>query len=604
MRVCPQCHRRVEQRICPTCRITTVDEGALRGEDLVGRVFADKYEVLALLGRGGMGAVYRARNIALDSPVALKVLRREASEDLQAIERFYREARAASRLRHPNTIRVFDFGQSEDDGRLFLAMEYLEGTTVAAEVRREGRLDEERILRIVEQVCMSLAEAHGTQPPIVHRDVKPANVFLTHQVGLRDFVKVLDFGIAKLAGEESLTRSAERPGTPPYMSPEQCLGKPLDGRSDLYSLGAMMYEMASGSPPFQLTLCWLAGQAQAKPAARRPPRERQAPAWPCSAWPRGTRPWSRDRLPARQPTLGAEYAEFVRWLQKGGSEVQFTVRPPGVQTLAYEIPVILDSPTARTTVSATIPRLAARLVKIGNSTAEKLTVRVFAESMGPSIEADCYIVSPKSRPEPVVGLKAGNDPRFAVESGTAGWIEVLLVNTNKDSSEGFTLQLEVESDPCENVTCTPPAVCKNGQCVEPPPDCNTSWSFTVGPFQGMQIDFTIKGVTIVQQTPDSTTFAETLTLGGKACAAEVSLSGTVTNSGSTTIDFMGAVLKTATVSDTTPAGTIPPSGSTTMDLTIQPGNAPLDCLIRAQKHAYGMNDYEVQAEGVFGVASP
>ncbi|HOU53673.1 MAG TPA: protein kinase [Myxococcota bacterium] len=247
MRVCPECRTRTEARTCPTCRITTVDEAALSGEDLVGRVFMERYEVLGLLGQGGMGAVYRARHLAMDAIVALKVLRRDAGQNLEAIERFYREARAASRLKHPNTIRVFDFGQSED-GQMFLAMEYLEGVSLRTEMQRVGMFPEERLLRIAEQVASSLGEAH--QKGIVHRDVKPENVFLLQMLGAPDFVKVLDFGIARNLAGDTMTRTGMAIGTPAYMSPEQARGEKVDGRSDLYSLGVMLFELAAGVPPF------------------------------------------------------------------------------------------------------------------------------------------------------------------------------------------------------------------------------------------------------------------------------------------------------------------------------------------------------------------
>jgi len=234
--------------VCPKCRVSTVDERLLRGEDLVGQVIGGKYEILRILGRGGMGAVYQARNLAMDSLAAIKVLRREAAEDLEAIERFYREARASSRLHHVNTIRIFDFGQAED-GRLYLVMEYLEGQSLWKEMRACGPMSPDRVLRIAEQVLKSLGEAHAMDPPIVHRDIKPENVFLVRMRGETDFVKVLDFGIAKSTGDPSLTRGAI--GTPKYMSPEQAEGRRVDARSDLYSLGVMIYEMLAGRPPFQ-----------------------------------------------------------------------------------------------------------------------------------------------------------------------------------------------------------------------------------------------------------------------------------------------------------------------------------------------------------------
>ncbi|MFT7621555.1 MAG: hypothetical protein ACI9WU_000719 [Myxococcota bacterium] len=186
----------------------------------------------------------------MNREVALKVLERGVADSDKQVQRFYQEARASSRLQHPNTIRVFDFGRAED-GRLYLAMEYLRGETLTDLLRRNKRLDPRRICRMMKQVCKSLAEAHKVG--IVHRDLKPDNMFITDIYGERDFVKVLDFGIAKSTEgdqQESLTQTGFICGTPRYLSPEQAMGKQIDARSDLYSVGVLMFEMLTGEPPF------------------------------------------------------------------------------------------------------------------------------------------------------------------------------------------------------------------------------------------------------------------------------------------------------------------------------------------------------------------
>ncbi len=220
--------------------------------DLIGRIFDSRYQITALVGRGGMGTVYKAVHVAMNQVVALKVLHREMSRDERQVQRFYQEARASSRLKHPNTIKVFDFGRS-DEGHLYLAMEFLEGQTLTQLLRREGALPARRALNIVRQVAKALAEAHMNG--LVHRDLKPDNIFITQIYGEEDFVKVLDFGIAKfLQGNPeygALTQAGLVCGTPLYLSPEQALGRTLDGRSDLYSLGVILYEMLSGIPPFR-----------------------------------------------------------------------------------------------------------------------------------------------------------------------------------------------------------------------------------------------------------------------------------------------------------------------------------------------------------------
>ncbi|MBI2388403.1 MAG: serine/threonine protein kinase [Deltaproteobacteria bacterium] len=221
----------------------------------IGRVIAGKYLLERELGVGSCGAVYRARQLALDKHIAVKVLHRSMSADPSFVERFHREARAASRLDHPSSIRVFDFGQ-EDDGLLYLVMEYIEGRDLHTIATQEGPLDGKRITVILMQVLAALAVAHDKG--IVHRDLKPENILVTSGLSDEgepiDLVKVCDFGIATInsADTESLrlTGSGLVVGTPEYMSPEQARGDELDGRSDLYAVGAVLYQLLTGRPPF------------------------------------------------------------------------------------------------------------------------------------------------------------------------------------------------------------------------------------------------------------------------------------------------------------------------------------------------------------------
>jgi len=217
-------------------------------DPLVGRVLAERFEILERIGEGGTGVVYRAKQLSVDRIVAIKLLGAHVSTDPSWVKRFHNEARAASRLDHPNTIRLLDFGQTKE-GMLFIAMEFLNGKSLRTEIDRLGRLPPNRVLRILSQACASLHEAH--QQGIIHRDIKPDNVYLVEMKGGGDFVKVLDFSVAKLdAPDAQVTRAGIVFGTPAYMSPEQGRGVQLDARSDIYALGILAYEMLTGKPPF------------------------------------------------------------------------------------------------------------------------------------------------------------------------------------------------------------------------------------------------------------------------------------------------------------------------------------------------------------------
>jgi len=216
-------------------------------DPFVGKVIDGRYEIQQRVGEGGMGVVYKARQMSIDRVIALKMLNQQMQGDQQWVQRFYNEAKACSRLQHPNTIRMFDFGQTQD-GRLFMTMEFLDGQSLRDALQR-GALAPQRVVKVLIQCCASLAEAHSIG--IIHRDIKPDNVFLLNMAGSPDFVKLLDFSVAKLLeGDRMKTQAGVVFGTPQYMSPEQGRGLPLDARSDLYALGVLAYEMLVGTVPY------------------------------------------------------------------------------------------------------------------------------------------------------------------------------------------------------------------------------------------------------------------------------------------------------------------------------------------------------------------
>ncbi len=256
--MCGACGKALEgePNFCPACgadmRGLTPTSDTLSGP-LSGKIIDGRYRIVEKIGEGGMGSVFKVEHVRMEKILALKVLRPDTARDKGILSRFRQEAKTIAKLSHSNTVQVFDSGDLED-GSLFIAMEYLPGRDLAWHLRAHGPMTEEKAASIGIQVLSSLGEAHGLG--IIHRDIKPANVLLVRRKDRDDQVKLLDFGIAKLnegEGRKTITGITEFVGTPGYMSPEQARGDGLDQRSDLYSVGALLFELVTGRELFPAT---------------------------------------------------------------------------------------------------------------------------------------------------------------------------------------------------------------------------------------------------------------------------------------------------------------------------------------------------------------
>jgi eukaryotic-like serine/threonine-protein kinase len=246
-------------RFCASCGalLPVATTGA---DPLIGKIIGGRYRVTGVLGEGGMGIVYVGEQQMGSTvrKVAIKTLHPQLSKDPSVLARFHRECGTVAQLEHPNTIKFFDFGTT-DDGQLYIAMEFVKGQPLSDAIGG-GAISPERVIKIMRQTCGALDEAHNQG--IIHRDLKPDNIILAERAGETDFVKVLDFGIAARTEssdaqkEQKLTQQGMVLGTPPYMSPEQFTGKALDARSDIYSLGVIAYEMLTGKLPFEADTPW------------------------------------------------------------------------------------------------------------------------------------------------------------------------------------------------------------------------------------------------------------------------------------------------------------------------------------------------------------
>lgn len=263
MKSCPNCNTSYPggEVFCPLdgSRLGGTDEAPVThtppsADPLVGALLQGRYRIIRRIGEGGMGIVYEAEHVLIEKRVALKVLRDDFSNRPDVVERFRQEAKSASRIGHENIVDISDFGETPS-GASYFVMEFLQGRDLAHVLTAQGTLDSERALRILLQCCRALGAAH--HKGIVHRDMKPENIFLTERDGNSDFVKIVDFGIAKMSDVETagapgrkLTKTGMIFGTPEYMSPEQAAGKQLDHRVDIYAIGVILFEVVTGRVPF------------------------------------------------------------------------------------------------------------------------------------------------------------------------------------------------------------------------------------------------------------------------------------------------------------------------------------------------------------------
>jgi serine/threonine protein kinase len=435
------------------------------GDPFIGRVFKDAYRIESKLGEGGFGAVYAAIQLAVERPVAIKVLRPDRlahDEELRGLltRRFQREAVATSRLMHPNTVRLIDFGQSAD-GVLFLVLELLHGADLSEIIRRDAPIELARVARIGQQVCQSLSEAHGLG--IIHRDLKPSNIFVQDFDGVRDFVKVMDFGIARVVAADSaqsqLTRTGTVQGTPRYMAPEQAMALETGPPSDLYALGCILYEMLTGGPVFDAETLLAISLAH----VQTPPPHLDLPGIPAplvEAWDAVIQLLLRKN-PADRPQSGGEVVGLLRDLEAASSIAHIVRQPPTPGTAADadwpSTPAIAapslslqqDEPTAHAVGLQTFgdgsPASAIRLPK-----SSKTPWLVAAAAVPVAALLAWLLLSPGSAPTPLapsnaVATAPATDPATAPSAATAPATAPATVS-EADSDSDSDSDSEADSD--------------------------------------------------------------------------------------------------------------------------------------------------------------
>jgi eukaryotic-like serine/threonine-protein kinase len=340
---------------------------------MLGRVLGDRYRVLSRLGEGGMGTVYLCEHAVLHRRFAIKLLRREAAADPELVDRFRNEAISASRIGQENVVEVLDFG-AEEDGVLYYVMEALDGRSLGALIREEGPLPVPRALEVLDQICRALGAAHASG--VVHRDVKPDNVFLARREDGTQRAKVIDFGISHVppaAGGERITREGALIGTPEYMAPEQAAGGEVDPRTDVYAVGVLAFEMLTGTLPLEgaTPVATLVAHQTCTPD----PPSRRAPGVPPEVDALVLRALAK-RPEDRFPTMDALAAEVTR---VRAALARATPSRPGAETLALpEPPAALRRAAAATPATGPAPQPSRRVARAAAAAALAVGVAIAA----------------------------------------------------------------------------------------------------------------------------------------------------------------------------------------------------------------------------------
>jgi len=362
MRLCPQCANSCDDshKFCPTCGFPIGKIAANPDDALVGRNLPGGYVIIELVGIGGMGRVYRAEQTNLGRTVAVKIIHPHLVGEENAAARFITEARAASRLNHPNSVGIIDFGKTPD-GQLYLVMEFLRGRDLARVMYEEGALPVRRVVDVLRQTLAALAEAHSQN--IIHRDLKPENIILEPVRSGGDFVKVVDFGLAKMRVETqqpNITSPGIVCGTPEYMSPEQARGDLLDARSDLYAVGVILYQLLTGRLPFEAdspTQVVLAHLTQAPKDPREVAPDREIPGPLVDMVLKALSKEQADRYQDADE-FSAELARVLKLVESrlGGSGTAVALRCPSCGALNPATQKFCGECGAATTGASTVPQ--------------------------------------------------------------------------------------------------------------------------------------------------------------------------------------------------------------------------------------------------------
>src|SRR5690349_2842272 len=314
-------------------------------DPLIGQLIADRYQILSMIGEGGMGRVYVAEHVRMGRKSAVKVINPALATTADAISRFNREAANACKINHPNVAQVYDFGEMAD-GTLYLAMEYIDGETLDSIVAREGSLPPARAAQLTKQVADALFAAHHLG--IIHRDLKPENVMIARHLDGSDWVKVVDFGIAKTVqrdgmegGSQTVTTAGVSLGTPEYMSPEQLAGERLDHRTDIYSLGLVLFNMLTGELPYPK----LTSKETLVRRLTSPPRT-LVDVRPDVAWPQALQDVLNRALTSEVGDRYDNVAEFGRAVVRAVDESEPIVAAPAAAVAASTVPITRPAPNA------------------------------------------------------------------------------------------------------------------------------------------------------------------------------------------------------------------------------------------------------------------